>query len=69
MFDVALNATRAQVRHAIKAIYDVTPERINIMHVRGKSVRVGKRHGTRVAWKKAIVSLPKGSTIDVYKGV
>ncbi len=68
-FLVAPNANRVAVRSAIKAMYGVLPESVNIQRVRGKFVRFGRATGQRSDWKKAIVTLPKGKTIDVYEGV
>lgn len=68
-FLVAPNANRVAVRSAIKAMYGVIPESVNIQRVRGKFVRFGRAMGQRSDWKKAIVTLPKGKTIDVYEGV
>jgi large subunit ribosomal protein L23 len=69
VFEVAKDATRIDVRSAIKSMYGVTPVSVNIQRVRGKVVRFGGREGQRQTWKKAIVTLPKGKTIDVYEGV
>jgi len=68
-FLVNAKANRVQVRAAIKAMYGVLPEAVNIQVVRGKAVRFGRFSGMRKTWKKAIVTLPKGKTIDVYEGV
>lgn len=68
-FVVASDANRVAVRSAIKAMYGVLPTSVNIQRVRGKSVRFGRSRGQRSSWKKAIVTLPKGKTIDVYEGV
>ncbi|OGL96141.1 50S ribosomal protein L23 [Candidatus Uhrbacteria bacterium RIFOXYB12_FULL_58_10] len=68
-FLVAPNANRVAVRAAIKAMYGVIPTSVNIQRVRGKFVRFGRTVGQRSDWKKAIVTLPKGKTIDVYEGV
>lgn len=68
-FVVRMDATRVDVRAAVKAMYGVLPTRVNIQRVRGKVVRFGGREGMRSTWKKAIVTLPKGKTIDVYEGV
>lgn len=68
-FIVAPNANRVAVRAAIKAMYGVLPTSVNIQRVRGKAVRFGRTLGQRSSWKKAIVTLPKGKTIDVYEGV
>ena len=69
VFVVALNANRVAVRSAIRQMYGVTPESVNIIKMSGKRVRFGRRRGKRKDWKKAIVTLPKGKTIDVYEGV
>ncbi len=69
VFVVAQDANRVQVRAAVKAAYGVTPVSVNIQRVRGKAVRFGRIEGRRKSWKKAIVTLPKGKTIDVYEGV
>ncbi|NBS41102.1 50S ribosomal protein L23 [bacterium] len=68
-FVVAPDANRIAVSKAIKAMYGIQPESVNIQRVRGKVVRFGRSVGQRAAWKKAIVTLPKGKTIDVYEGV
>ncbi len=68
-FIVAPKANRVAVRAAIKAMYGVIPVSVNIQRVRGKVVRFGRTLGQRASWKKAIVTLPKGKTIDVYEGV
>lgn len=68
-FVVAVDANRVSVSKAIKAMYGVQPESVNIQRVRGKVVRFGRSIGQRAGWKKAIVTLPKGKTIDVYEGV
>lgn len=68
VFVVAPKANRIQVRDAVKAMYGVTPTNVNIQNVRGKKVRFGRTRGQRNAWKKALVTLPKGKAIDVYEG-
>ncbi len=68
-FEVAIDANRIAVSKTIKAMYGVMPESVNIQRVRGKVVRFGRSVGQRASWKKAIVTLPKGKTIDVYEGV
>lgn len=69
MFVVTNDANRVEVRDAVRALYGIVPTSVNIQRVRGKQVRFGQRMGRRVSWKKAIVTLPKGKTIDVYEGV
>jgi large subunit ribosomal protein L23 len=69
VFVVAKKANRIEIREAIQAMYGVTPISVNIQNVRGKKVRFGRRFGKRKDWKKAIVTLPEGKTINVYDGV
>lgn len=68
-FVVASAATKSDVRHAVHAVYGVTPVHVNMARVRGKSVRYGRTAGTTKAWKKAIVTLKAGDKIQVYEGV
>ncbi len=68
-FVIKGDANKVQVKSAIKSLYGITPESVNIQNVRGKRVRFGRLRGKRKDWKKAIVALPQGKTIDVYEGV
>lgn len=69
VFAVRNNANSIQVAAAMKAMYDVKPLSVNVMNVRGKIVRRGRVAGKRKAWKKAIVTLPKGKSLNIYEGV
>ncbi len=69
VFIVRKEANRLQVRAAVKLMYGVSPLSVNLMNVPGKKVRFGRRQGTRSDWKKAIVTLPAGQTINVHEGV
>lgn len=69
VFAVAKSANKIEVASAIKKMFNVSPESVNIQNVRGKYVRRGKVDGHRKAWKKAIVTLPKGKTLSIYEGV
>lgn len=69
VFVVAPSATKVDVRRSVYEAYGVRPVRVNMVRVRGRSVRYGRSAGKTKAWKKAIVTLPKGKTIQVYEGV
>lgn len=69
VFVVDPKANRLEIRQAIRAMYGVMPVCVNIQNVKGKVVRFGRTYGKRKDWKKAIVTLPKGKTIEVYEGV
>ncbi len=67
VFVVRTDANRIEVRNAVRAMYGVTPVSVNIQKVKGKKVRFGRKFGRRKDWKKAIVTLPKGKSIEVYE--
>lgn len=69
VFHVAADANRITVRQALNELYKVRPLKVNIINTRGKAVRFGKTKGKRSDVKKAIVTLPKGTRIDVFEGV
>jgi large subunit ribosomal protein L23 len=69
VFVVRTDANRIEVRNAVRKMYNVDPISVNIIKMRGKHVRFGRLRGQRKAWKKAIVSFPKGTSIDAYEGV
>ena len=67
-FKVHPDAHKTQVRQAVEELFDVKVERVNIVQVRPKPKRRGMIKGTRPGWKKAIVQLRAGQTIDVFGG-
>ncbi|MFH1404487.1 MAG: 50S ribosomal protein L23 [Patescibacteria group bacterium] len=69
VFEVRPFATKIQVVLAIKNMYGILPKSVNIQNIKGKKVRFGRIQGRRKSWKKALVTLPKGKTLDIYEGV
>ncbi len=69
VFEVAKDTNKVEVAKAIEEVYGIKPSSVNIVKMLGKKVRRGKITGKRKDWKKAIVTLPKGKTIEVYEGV
>jgi large subunit ribosomal protein L23 len=69
VFAVPLSATRLAVGRAVFALYGVRPAKVNIVRVKGKVVRFGRRTGKQKDWKKAVVTLRPGQRITVYEGV
>ncbi|OIO73226.1 MAG: 50S ribosomal protein L23 [Elusimicrobia bacterium CG1_02_37_114] len=67
VFVVDKKATKNQIRHAIKQLFDIDVEKITTMIVHGKLRRLGKYAGYRPDWKKAIVKLKKGQEIKVIE--
>jgi len=69
LFEVSKDANKIEVSKAIEEVYSVRPKSINIIRVKGKTVRRGKIKGKRKDWKKAIVTLSKEQSINIYEGV
>lgn len=66
-FEVAKGTNKTQVRQAIEEIFNVKVEKVNILNVRPKTKRVGKYVGKRSAVRKAVVKLPEGQDINLFK--
>lgn len=65
-FEVAKGANKTAVALAIKEIYGITPEKVNIINVHPKKKRMGVYQGKTNAVRKAIVKLPEGESIDLF---
>lgn len=68
-FEVAPDASKVEIRHAVEALFDVTVKSVRTMNVPGKKRRMGRSLGRRPHWKKAIVELGPGETIEVFEGI
>lgn len=65
-FEVDARADKKKVANAIKAIYNVMPENVNILNQKGKTKTFrGKFKGTQKAVKKAYVTLKAGDKIEL----
>ncbi len=69
VFMVDISANKLEVIKAIWAVYGVKPLAVNIIKMKGKTVRRGRIKGRRKDYKKAIVTLAKDQQIQVYEGV
>lgn len=68
-FVVSMDSNKVQVKQAVKKMYGVDPKSVNTQIVRGKVVRFGREFGKRNNWKKAVVSLQEGDSIEIFEGV
>ena len=69
VFEVASDATKPAIKQAIEQLFGVHVEGVWTSNRRGKTRRVGKSVGTRTNWKKAIVRLREGETIEeIFEG-
>ena len=67
-FKVHKDAHKTQVRQAVEELFDVKVDSVNIVKVQPKPKRRGLFRGTRPGWKKAIVQLREGETIELFEG-
>ena len=67
-FKVHPDAHKTQIRQAVEELFDVKVERVNIVKVAGKPKRRGLHRGVRPGWKKAVVQLRPGDTIEIFQG-
>jgi large subunit ribosomal protein L23 len=67
-FKVHKDAHKTQVRQAVEQLFDVKVVAVNIIKVQPKPKRRGVFKGTRPGWKKAIVELRKGDSIEFFEG-
>lgn len=66
-FRVRRDANKIDIKNAVEAIYKVTVEAVNVMNRRGKKRRLRFTEGRRPDWKKAIVTLKEGDTIEYFE--
>jgi len=65
-FEVAADANKIEVRKAVEALFKVKVTAVRTQSYRGKVRRVGRSYGHRPDWKKAIVVLAEGYTIENF---
>ena len=71
-FVVANTATRTQVKDAIETLYDVSVVRVNVINVpakRGRRLRSRRLLVRKVGFKKAVITLAAGQTLQIFEGV
>lgn len=65
-FAVVKDATKRDIADAVAESFKVDVIAVNVIHVPGKTRRLGRRIGTKPDWKKAIVTLAEGQRIEKY---
>ncbi|PCI60772.1 MAG: 50S ribosomal protein L23 [Kordiimonadales bacterium] len=68
-FRVAIDATKPAIKAAIEELFDVKVKKVNTLRQQGKIKRFKGVKGQRAEYKKAMVTLAEGHTIDVTTGV
>ncbi len=68
-FEIADAANKPMVKEAVEAAFKVKVTKVNVVAMRGKARRVGRRIVQTRDWKKAIVTLAAGDKIEFFEGV
>jgi len=69
VFRVAKNATKPEIKKAVESLFDVKVKAVNTLVRKGKQKRFRGILGKQSDFKKAIVTLVEGQTIDVTTGL
>jgi large subunit ribosomal protein L23 len=65
-FEVAKQANKIEIGQAVESIFDVKVLKVNTLSVKGKPKRVRFAKGHTRSWKKAIVTLAQGNSIEAF---
>lgn len=68
-FKVPLDASKPEIKASIEGLFGVTVVAVNTLVVKGKAKRFKGRPGQRSDWKKAVVRLAEGQSIDLTTGL
>lgn len=68
-FEVPVNAAKPEIKQAVERLFDVKVRAVNTILVKGKTKRFRGRPGRRSDYKKAVITLAEGQTIDMMAGV
>ena len=65
LFEVARDANKQEIKLAVETLFKVSVVGVNTLIVRGRLSRMGRGHAKRQNWKKAIIQVKAGETIDL----
>ena len=69
LFEVARDANKVEIRHAVQKLWNVDVLAVRTSIVRGKEKRMGRFLGRRSSWKKAVVTIAPGQNVEFFEGV
>jgi large subunit ribosomal protein L23 len=69
IFEVMLTANKIEIRKAVEELFGVKVLSVQTCVMRGKNKRRGRVFGRTPNWKKALVKLAPGESIDFFEGV
>ena len=68
-FEVARHANKIQIGDAVRHAFNVKVSKVNTLTVHGKRRRRGRLQSRTKSWKKAIVTLEEGESIQLFEGL
>jgi large subunit ribosomal protein L23 len=68
VFEVARSANKIEIRKAVEKLFKVKVVDVHVANMEGKKKRLGRFHGKRSDWKKAIVKLSPKDKITIFEG-
>lgn len=68
-FEIDPRANKIDVKRAIEKLFEVKVKSVRTVNRQGKIKRMGIHQGRRAAWKKALVTLEEGNTLDLFEGM
>jgi large subunit ribosomal protein L23 len=68
-FEVAGDANKHEIKHAVQQLFNVHVQHVRTSNQRGKWRRRGHSVGKQPNWKKAVVKLTEGETIEIFEGL
>jgi large subunit ribosomal protein L23 len=66
VFEVSREATKWMIKEAVQKAFEVDVKQVNVMSVKGKMKRYGRKPKPQRSWKKAVVTLKQGNTIELF---
>lgn len=69
LFKVARDANKIEVKKAVETLFKVKVLSVHTISVKGKQKQVGRLVGRTPGWKKAVVTLKEGQSLEFYEGV
>jgi large subunit ribosomal protein L23 len=67
-FEVDPSANKIEIRRAVEEVFKVKVFRVRTSNFQGKKKRYGRFEGRRAHWKKAVVTLAPGESIEFFEG-
>ncbi|WP_300376802.1 50S ribosomal protein L23 [Henriciella sp.] len=69
VFEVPLTANKSDIRDAVQTLFKVDVTKVNTIRIKGKTKRFRGKTGFRSDFKKAIVTLKDGQSVDITTGL